>query len=361
MQELLVIRFSSLGDLCLLASALARLAATSGDARPRITLVTKPAFAPLMESAAGVDRVVPLPGSDLRSLRRLAESLRKEHWDRIIDAHDTLRSRALLGLMGRRPHARLDKDTVARLAFLKFGRRSPRLEITMSERFDRLLSAAGTAADGRPPRPASGDDPWRAHPVHAFGAGQARNELILGLAPGAQWDTKQWPEERFAEFLTLFRGRSPAPVRVFLGPREERWYPGSALERAAAGHERIEVYRRCPLPEIATLIAGCSTLVTNDSGLLHVAEAAGTPVLAFFGPTVREFGFFPRLPASRVLEVDLECRPCSRHGKRPCHRGDLACLRRITTAQALDALLDFRDWSGLRRASDGPHGRTEES
>ncbi len=73
---------------------------------------------------------------------------------------------------------------------------------------------------------------------------------------------------------------------------------------------------------------------TNDSGLLHLAEAAGTPVLAFFGPTVRQFGYFPCLDDSEVLEVELDCRPCSRNGKRPCHREDLACLREITPDRA---------------------------
>jgi heptosyltransferase-2 len=77
-------------------------------------------------------------------------------------------------------------------------------------------------------------------------------------------------------------------------------------------------------------------VVTNDSGLLHLSEAVGTPVVALFGPTVREFGYFPRLGASAALEVPLECRPCSRNGKRPCHRGDLACLERIEVGAVLE-------------------------
>ena len=66
--------------------------------------------------------------------------------------------------------------------------------------------------------------------------------------------------------------------------------------------------------------------VLFQRGLLHLAEGVGTPVVALFGPTVRAFGYFPVHPRSRVLETDLDCRPCSRNGKRPCHRGDLACL-----------------------------------
>jgi ADP-heptose:LPS heptosyltransferase len=341
MQEILIIRFSSLGDLCLLCASLARLSAAPDAGNRRITLVTKPAFAPLMETAAGVDQVIALPGSDLRSLRELAGSLRSRRWHRIIDAHNTLRSRLLLALMGRRPNATLTKDTLSRLAFLKFGRRTAKLDLTMSQRFDRLFAGFDDSGHTRPDQ----------H-LPAFGTGRSPVEPILGLAPGAQWGAKQWPEASFAELLTMFRARSDAPVRVFLGPREERWFSGSVLEKTINRCDRIEIFRARSLTEVAALLSGCSRLVTNDSGLLHLAEATGTPVLAFFGPTVQEFGFFPRLHESAVLEVPLECRPCSRNGKRPCHRGDLACLKRITPAEALQSLLAAPVWEGSLTAQN---------
>jgi ADP-heptose:LPS heptosyltransferase len=125
-------------------------------------------------------------------------------------------------------------------------------------------------------------------------------------------------------------------VRLFLGPQEESWYRGGPLA-AAATAAGAEVVRGLPLPEVAARLAGCAALVTNDSGLLHLAEAVGTPVVALFGPTVRAFGYAPHLPASRLLETDLDCRPCSRNGKRPCRRGDLACLERLDPAVVLAA------------------------
>jgi heptosyltransferase-2 len=130
----------------------------------------------------------------------------------------------------------------------------------------------------------------------------------------------------------------PGPIRIFLGPREESWFFGGALDQAARTDDQVQIIRGRPLVEVAKLLAECRLLLTNDSGLLHVAEAVGTPVVALFGPTVREFGYFPLLPASRVLEKSLECRPCSRNGKRPCHRGDLACLRDITPDQVAAAV-----------------------
>ena len=161
---------------------------------------------------------------------------------------------------------------------------------------------------------------------------------ILGLAPGAQWDTKRWPAGHFAELLRLYRNAEAGQVRIYLGPREAGWFPHSDLARIAAQDDAVELVQLPDLPAVAQSLATLSVLATNDSGLLHLAEMAGTPVLAFFGPTVREFGYFPLLKRSRVLERDEPCRPCSRNGKRPCWRKDLACLDGITPVEALATL-----------------------
>ncbi|MBU8870795.1 MAG: glycosyltransferase family 9 protein [Gemmatimonadales bacterium] len=358
MQDILVIRFSSLGDLCLLAGSLARLSSGPDAGNRRVTLVTKAAFAPLMRQAEGVDRVLPLADSNWRTLKLLAGELESVSWDRIIDAHNTLRSHLLLGMMGLRPDIRLAKDTAARLAFMQFGKGSKRLEHTMSDRFDDLFRDL-TLSDDSGPRlnPESGDGA-----CHAFPGKSESPETILGLAPGAQWDTKQWPERFFAEVLTRFRQKSSAPVRIFLGPREERWFPGSGLEKAVARLKGVQVFRGLPLVDIVGLIGDCSVLLTNDSGLLHLAEATGTPVLAIFGPTVREFGYFPHLATSRALESPLGCRPCSRNGKSPCHRDDLACLASITPDEVLETVLAATAWTQPEhRPSIGSANPKEES
>ena len=326
-RNILVVRFGSLGDLCLLGWTMARLGDRAGRKDRRVTLVTKSAFAPLMEHVRGIHRVISLPGAGAGDVVRLAGELRGRPWDLIIDAHNILRSHLLWGMMGRRPDRRLAKDTAARLAFMGFGHRAGRLDRTMHDRFEELTAVPTTGQDS------SGET---LPPLASLATAQARQPSpdILGLAPGAQWDTKRWPEEHFVALLRMRLRDHPGPVRIFLGPREENWFGGGPLERAARDSGRTEIIRGRPLTEVATLLSGCSQLVTNDSGLLHVAEAVGTPVLALFGPTVREFGYYPVLAGSKVLEQPLDCRPCSRNGKRPCHRGDLACLRDIPPAEA---------------------------
>jgi lipopolysaccharide heptosyltransferase II len=330
LQRILIIRFGALGDLCLLAWSLSHWARGEDSDQRHVTLVTKAAFAPLMEQMHGIDRVISLSEGGFNTLTTLASQLRSEKFDTIIDGHNILRSRLLLMLMGRRPAARLKKDTAARLALLGFKKGHRSLDQTMRDRFDALFSPLASLGPADSPAP-----------LFHLRSGGPVAQPMLGLAPGAQWDSKRWPDEKFARLLQDFSTEKDEPVRLFLGPREETWFPTSQLSQLLGDLPRVEVVRGRTLTEIAKLLAGCSVVVTNDSGLLHLAEATGTPVLAFFGPTVQQFGYFPRLPKSRTLEVELECRPCSRNGKRTCHRGDLLCLQSITPHLALENLQEM--------------------
>ncbi|MGD9548569.1 MAG: glycosyltransferase family 9 protein [Candidatus Krumholzibacteriia bacterium] len=334
MSQTLVIRFGSLGDLCLLGWALARRhdeRAAAGVRPDPVTLVTKPAFAALAAGFRGVGTVMAPEDTSALAVAQLARRLAGLKPGTVVDAHNVLRGHLLLGLMGRRPDRRLAKDTVARLALLRSGRTDPRLDRTMVDRFDELF------AGDRPP--AAGPGPAPVPPLIHLRPAAAAAGPVLGLAPGAQWDTKRWPEDRFAAVLAHHLDRTAGTARLFLGPREESWFAGSDLAAAAAASEnRVDVIRGGSLPEVAAGLGTCHAVLTNDSGLLHLAEAVGTPVVALFGPTVRAFGYFPRLPASRVLERSLDCRPCSRNGKRPCHRGDLACLTGIGADEVCTAV-----------------------
>ncbi len=340
MTDILVVRFGSLGDLCLLAwslGSLARATAHGGGPPREVALVTKAAFAPLLARVPGVVRVEALPDGGLDDLARLARRLRPLRARVVVDAHGVLRSRLLLAMLGRRPRRRLAKHTAARLALLWLRRRPPALRLTMRDRFDALLTdlLPGCRLDPRPRPPLAG---------LAAPRGDEGARPRLGIAPGARWDPKRWPEARFAALLRAFRAASDAPVSVFLGPREETWYDGGELARTVAALPDVATVRGRDLVDLAGDLSACDVLVTNDSGLMHLAEATGTPVVALFGPTVREFGYAPTLPRSRLLEVPLFCRPCSRNGRRACWRRDHACLRRIDVERVLSEVLALRSW-----------------
>lgn len=104
---------------------------------------------------------------------------------------------------------------------------------------------------------------------------------IIGLGPTANWVPKAWPADRFAAlFRKLDRDAIPA---VFAGPGEaERMMAAPLL---AALPEAIDLVGQLSLPEVAACLARCALFVGNDSGLMHLAAAAGAPTLGLFGPT----------------------------------------------------------------------------
>jgi heptosyltransferase-2 len=86
------------------------------------------------------------------------------------------------------------------------------------------------------------------------------------------------------------------------------------------------------------VIARAQALASGDTGAMHMGTALGTPVVALFGPTVRQFGFFPYEAPAVVLERSLPCRPCSKMGGARCPLGHHRCLRDITPGEVRSAL-----------------------
>jgi heptosyltransferase-2 len=124
-------------------------------------------------------------------------------------------------------------------------------------------------------------------------------------------------------------GRGPVPV--FFGPEE-----GALLGewRALWPEDGSWLAIREGLSVVVACLERLDRVLTNDTGLMHVAAAVGTPVTAFFGPTVRSFGFYPAGDGHRVFEVqDLPCRPCAVHGGSRCPKGHFRCMLDIDPAE----------------------------
>ena len=101
----------------------------------------------------------------------------------------------------------------------------------------------------------------------------------------------------------------------------------------------LDLTGKLNLEETAGLLKEAQVLITGDSAPLHLAEALGTPVVALFGPTVREFGFTPFLENSVLLEKELNCRPCSAHGKKKCtHKTEKQCMCLITPQEVWETV-----------------------
>jgi heptosyltransferase-2 len=315
-QRILVIRFSSLGDVILMSALLDALRISHPNAE--IWLATKTRYAELFTSDPRVDRVVGLDTAS-GALGRLVGQLEKQRFDLILDAHKSLRSRLLTWRLPPAPVRRVRKDTAARLIYLWTRRRSRALGRHQIDRYLELLEGDTLF------RPSLMlDDVDR---TLARAALSGMEKPVLAMAPGSRHATKQWPADRFTELAHRFLETNLGEIVLMGGPGEE------GVCSDVAGQLEGPVRVSCgdlPLMGSAALLERCEMLVCNDSGLMHMAEAVGTPVLALFGPTSRELGYFPRDPGSRVIEHALDCRPCSRNGAAPCKLTEQFCMTRST-------------------------------
>lgn len=131
-----------------------------------------------------------------------------------------------------------------------------------------------------------------AAPVVTPGIGAPPQGPWIGLGPTANWDGKVWPPERFvAAFRALAAPDGPLPgarAAVFGGPGEAERAMAAPVLAALPPGAVVDLVGRLALPEAAAALARCALFLGNDSGLMHLAAAAGTPTLGLFGPTPAE-------------------------------------------------------------------------
>jgi D,D-heptose 1,7-bisphosphate phosphatase len=114
----------------------------------------------------------------------------------------------------------------------------------------------------------------------------------------------------------------------------------SGLEKSLGKDRFVELVDH-PLAALSHILEGALMTLSNDSGLMHLSSAVGTPVLSIFGPTHPALGFSPSGLFDQILQVDEFCRPCSLHGKRKCYRTERFCFTRISPADVAMAAGSF--------------------
>jgi heptosyltransferase-2 len=153
---------------------------------------------------------------------------------------------------------------------------------------------------------------------------------VIVLTPGAEFGpSKQWPVEHFT---ALARRLTASGFRVWVDGSPKEFDLGERI-RQAANCGVVNLCGRTSLEDAIDLAALATKVVSNDSGLMHVASAVGTPVIGLFGPISPSWA--PPLDADRqIFYLDLPCSPCH---KRECPLGHHKCMRDIEVDEVFRA------------------------
>lgn len=326
-KRVLVLRFSAAGDVVLTASALSALR----QALPgcQIAFATKAAYADLMATHPAINEIIALsPGESLRSY---LQRLRAFGPDAILDLHGKLRSRILCSLL-RPPYVvSWRKRSLRQTLAVRFGGARFHVTSTIAERYheavERLLRHE--AAPGHLTHHSSTEHLASARSIleqHKIRLDQP----IIGISPGAMWETKRWPADRFG---ALAKRLGDAGYQVFVAGSSAEAEITQAV--CAAAPNAVDLAGVLNLTALAAAISLCDAFIANDSGPMHLARAHQVPTLAVFGSTAPEqFDF----TGHRYLFANTSCAPCSFHGRSRCPRGHLRCLNDIEVDDAWNAL-----------------------
>lgn len=326
--SILLVRFSSIGDI-ILTTPVVRAIRTRHPAA-RITYVVREDLADLLRHNPRIDRLV--TWTHRSALGPLAEQLKAEQWTHRIDLHGSLRSRQLRRRVGGHwtgyPKHRLRRTLLiaSRRRFggdlgpvvQRYAMAARDLDISLDDKAAEVFISVDAEQAAR-------------HFLESRGLGRTRR--LLALVPGAAQFTKRWPPDHWAALVDQL---SVTNDLVVLGGEAERALAESLAERAGA--VAASAAGLFSLLGSAALLRQSAAVVAGDTGMLHLANAVGTPAIALYGPGVEEFGFFPWQAAARVLQRDLYCRPCSAHGSARCPQGHHRCLRDITPAEVAQSL-----------------------
>lgn len=315
MERWLVIKPSSLGDIIHGLQIMQAAAEACGPVE--ITWVAGDSFASLVEQAAVVNRVVVFQRrGGVGSFLRLLGELRRERYDRVIDLQGLARS----GLMtwAARAADKLGRSDAREGSRLAYRRTTPPVADTARHAVDRLADFLPLlhSAPVAPARPVH----WKPRVLQAEIETKASQAILI--FPDSRRPEKQWPY--FAELTNHLAERFPGRSLVWCGSQSGA---GARLDC-----ERPQVADWCgktALADLPELINRAALVVANDSGPMHLAAAAGKPVVALFGPTD------PRCYGPWPLDD-------SRHRVLRAPAGDLSRLEVTVVADAVAQLLELK-------------------
>jgi ADP-heptose:LPS heptosyltransferase len=312
MPKVLIIRFSSIGDVVLTSPIVRCIKQQIKDVE--VHYITKIQHEQIVENNPYIDKVYTIEKEELHMALR---EMKKENYDYVIDLHNNLRSGRLKRALRAKSFS-FPKLNRKKFLLTAFKINSLPKDVHVVDRYFETVKKIGVKND------LEGLDYFiPAEDVIDISKFGIKKDFVV-FSIGAKFATKRMPVEMIIEIIKQIESQV-----VLMGGLVD-------VERAE------EIQKVCPqvinlcgilkLNKTASVLKQTQKVVCFDTGLMHIASAFKKPIVSIWGNTVTDLGMYPYMPSHQdrfsVHEVeDLSCRPCSKIGYKKCPKGHFKCMR----------------------------------
>ena len=305
--KILVVRFSSIGDIVLTTPVVRML---KKQLNAQVHYLTKSSYVSLLKNNPYIDSVYQIQNS----ISEVIADLKKEKYDYVIDLHNNLRTQILKFRLGM-PAKSFNKLNMEKFMLTNFKLdKMPKIHIV--DRYLETVKHLGVKNDNQ------GLDFFLS----------ANDKMDISIFPknyivfviGGQHATKILPNEKIISIIKKVN----KPVLLIGGPEDAH----RGEEIAKACNKVVNTCGKYSILHSASLVQQATMVITHDTGMMHIAAAFNKNIYSVWGNTVPEFGMYPYLESeqSKRIEVKgLNCRPCSKIGYDKCPKGHFKCMQEI--------------------------------
>jgi len=329
-EKVLVIRFSSIGDIVLTTSFLNSIKKSNKNVE--IHFLTLDKFSSILELQPDIDRLIilnsNLPAKGLFKMRKYIRSLK---YNRIYDLHGSIRSK-IITFGFNKITTRVNKPRFLRFMLFQFHINMFPEKYSSRTMYHQCLEDYNPLEMPKTNLRVSNQEKLTAKlQLENLGI----NTDFIVLVPGAAWPQKQWLVNKYNHTINKIIDETDKRV-IMLGSKDD-----IICKRISKVNSNvIDFSGKTNLREAMAIISNSHTVFGSDTGLLHIAESLGKKVSMILGPTSKETGGGVSNTNSINIESDIWCRPCSQNGKSECYRSTQYCMDSIPANKVVKSVVE---------------------
>ncbi|MBN2858326.1 MAG: glycosyltransferase family 9 protein [Candidatus Delongbacteria bacterium] len=319
--KILILRFSSMGDILLATPVLDVLKEEFPESQ--IEWVVSKKYSDALNTNPLIDKLMVF--KDSAGLKKIRKEIMRTDYDLIFDLHKNPKTRYLTRYC--KNVFSYNKRVIDRFLLVCFKKKYKEI-IPATRMYFAALEKAGIKTPAKWKLKFGMDKETELETVRSF---DLHNINYIALIPGASYYTKMWPKEYFRELVRKITASKTEKRKIFiLGKGSEEEMIGEYISDGNRS-ECVDLTGKLDLQQTAAVLKFADLVVTNDNGPMHLAECFDKKILAIFGCTTEEFGFFPYSVNYQVLQTDhLKCRPCTHFGRKKCPQKHFRCMMDIS-------------------------------